>query len=124
MKYFAISQSLPGQTTGRGISESGLVAGFYVDPVGFEFKSYVTTVSDGTAFEEITLTDDEVVYQKPCDPNLAAPPGPGYELFTDVTASQVRNDGVVVGACVDVYFDGTTGDLVAYTNGFIATPAK
>ena len=125
VKYFAISQSLPGQTTGRGISESGLVAGFYLDADTFEFKSYVTTVSDGTAFEEITLTDDEVVYQSPCDPNLPAPPGPGYALlFTDFTASQVRNDGVVVGSCADIYFDETTGDFVAYTNGFVATPAK
>ena len=124
VKYFAISQSFPGQTSGRGISESGLVAGFYLDTFAFERKSYVTTVSDGTAFEEITLTDDEVVHQKPCDPNLPASPGPGYELFTDVTASQVRNDGVVVGSCVDVYLDGTTGDFVQYFNGFIATPAK
>lgn len=124
LKYFAISQSFPGQTRARGISESGLVAGFYIDAVAFEQKSYVTTLSKGTGFEEITLTDDEVVYRKPCDPNLPAAPGEGYDLYTDVTASQVRNDGVVVGSCVDSYFNGTTGDEVGYAYGFIATPAR
>ena len=122
VKYFAISQSVPGQSRARGISESGLITGFYLDPDTFEFKSYVTTLSNGAEFEEITLTDDQVVHQKPCNPDL--PPAPGYELFTDMTASQVRNDGVVVGSCFDSYFNGTTGDEIFYGYGFIATPTK
>lgn len=124
VKYFAINQSLPGQTRARGISESGLVAGFYADPVSFEFKSFVTTLSSGTDFESIALTDDQVVFQKPCNPDLPAPPGLGYELFTSMTASQVRNDGVVVGSCQDIYFNETTFDQVNYGYGFIATPVK
>ena len=124
VKYVEVSQSIPGQTRLRGISESGLVSGFYLDPDTFEFKGYVTTLSDGTGFEAITLTDDEVIYQKPCDPNLPPPPGPGYELFTDVFTSQVRNDGVVVGGCGDFYFNPITGDLISYNYGYIATPVK
>ncbi len=123
-KYVEVSQSLPGQTRLRGISESGLVSGFYLDPDTFEFKGYVTTLSDSTGFEAITLTDDEVVYQKPCDPNLPPPPGPEYELFTDMFTSQIRNDGVVVGSCGDFYFSPITGDLVSYNYGYIATPVK
>lgn len=125
VKLFEISQSLPGFTRARGISESGLVAGFYVtDLVTFDTKSYVTTVSSGSDFETITLTDDQIIFRKPCDPDLPPPPGPGYELFTGVTASQVRNDGVVVGSCTDSYFNPSTGDFVDYGNGFIATPDK
>lgn len=124
VKYVEVSQSLPGQARLRGISESGLVSGFYLDPDTFEFKGYVTTLSDGTGFETITLTDDQVVYQKPCDPNVPPPPGPGYDLFTDVFTSQIRNDGVVVGSCSDSYFNGITGDFISYTVGYIATPIK
>jgi hypothetical protein len=124
VKYFAISQSFPGQTRGRGISDSGLITGFYRDPITFEVVSYVTTLSSGTEFENITLTDDQVVYQSPCDPNVPPSPGSGYELFTNVTASQIRNDGVVVGSCIDTYFNGTTGDFSEYGRGFIATPIK
>ena len=125
VKYFAISQSPPGQSRARGISENGLVTGFYVDPDTFEVKSYVTTLSDGNEFEEITLSDDQVVYQKPCDPNVAPPP-PGYGfLWTDFLAMHIRNDGVVVGSCSDWYFNETTGDWIEYSDyGFIATPIE
>jgi hypothetical protein len=122
VRYLAISQGLA--TRARSISESCLAAGYYVDPVTFERKSYVTSLSGDTALEVITLADDEILFQKPCDPNLPAPPGAGYELFTDVAASQVRNDGTVVGSCVDTYVNPTTGDLVRYGNGFVATPAR
>jgi uncharacterized membrane protein len=77
VKYFAISQSFPGESRGRGISENGLISGFYLDPVTFEFKSYITTLSSGTAFESITLTDDQVLYKAPCNDNLPPPQGPG-----------------------------------------------
>lgn len=123
VEYFAVAQSIPGQTRGRGISESGLITGFYRDPDTFESKSFVATLSGGTGFEEVTLADDQLVYQKPCDPNVLTP-GPGYVLFTDVTASQIRNDGVVVGSCVDLYFNETTNDFIQYGRGFIATPIK
>ena len=124
VKYFAISQSFPGRSRARGISESGLIAGFYVDPDTFDYKSYVTTVSAGTEFEEITLTDDQVLYQKPCNPNVPPSPGPGYVAGTWITASQIRNDGVVVGSCVDYYINETTQDVISYNYGFIATPIK
>lgn len=125
-KYFRIriSQSYPNGTRARGISESGLIAGFYRDVNTFEIKGYVTTLSSGTGFEEITLTDDQVVYQKPCDPNAPEPP-PGYEIATDMFVYGIRNDGVVVGACEDSRFDITTGDFIEVTSyGFIATPIK
>ena len=126
VKYFAVNelQSAPGRTRARGISESGLIAGFYSDPAASETKSYVTMLSKGTGFEELTLTVEQVVYQKPCNAELPPAPGPEYELFTDMTASQVRNDGVVVGTCFETYYNGTTGDYVEYVSGFIANPVK
>ena len=124
VKYFAISQSAPGQTRARGISENGLISGFYRDPDTFEIKSYVTALPKGTGYEDISLTDDQVLYQKPCEPDLPPPPGPEYELFTDMYAEQIRNDGVVVGICADTYFNDETGDFIEYTQGFIATPIK
>ncbi len=124
IKFFEVSQSLPGFTRARGISDSELVAGWYFDADNFEAKAYVTTLAKGMEFETITLTDDEVVYQKPCDSNLPPPPWTDYELFTDVFASQVRNDGVVVGSCIDYYFNPVTGELVFFDKGFIATPVK
>lgn len=124
VKYFAISQSHPGQSRARGLSESGLISGFYADPDTWEWKGYVTTLSDGNEFEEITLSDDQVVHQRPCDPNVPPSP-PGYEFFgTDIIAKQIRNDGVVVGSCWDWYFNETTGDWIEYAHGFIATPIK
>ena len=124
VKYFAISQSVPGRSRARGLSDSGLISGFYTDPDTFDWKGYVTTLADGNEFEEITLSDDQVVYQKPCDPNVPPSPEPGYELLTDFIASQIRNDGVVIGSCWDWYFNETTGDLIGYAHGFIATPIK
>jgi uncharacterized membrane protein len=124
VKYFAISQSRPGQSRARGLSDSGLISGFYTDPDTWEWKGYVTTLSDGNEFEEITLSDDQVVYQRPCDPNVPPPPGPGYELLTDFIATRIRIDGVVVGSCWDWYFNETTGDWIEYAHGFIATPIE
>lgn len=123
-KYFEINQAFPGETRPRGVSESGLVTGFYLDPVTFEFKSYVTTLSNGTDFESIELTNDQIVHVSPCDSELPPPP-PGYMVLSDVFAQKVRNDGVVVGICQDGYFDPTTGDFF-YVNalGFIANPIK
>ena len=124
VKHLAISQAIAGTTRARGLSDAGVIAGFYVDSDTFEFKSYVATLSSGTEFETITLAEDQILHQKPCNPNLPPAPGPGYDLFTDVTASQIRNDGVVVGNCGDVYFNETTGDFVQYSYGFVATPGN
>ncbi len=124
VKYFAINQSYPGETRARGISENGLVTGWYLDPETFEYKAYVTTLSKGTGFEAITLTDDQMLYQKPCDSNIPPPPEPDWVLYTDMTTSQIRNDGVIVGMCSDYYVDEDTWDWVEYHYGFIATPMK
>ena len=124
VKYFEINQAFPGESTGRGIAGSGLVTGFYLDSTTFEFKSYVTTLSDGTDYESIELTDDQIVHVSPCDSELPAPP-PGFVVLSDVFAQQVRNDGVVVGICQDGFFNQATGDFF-YVNvfSFIATPIK
>ena len=126
VKYFAISQSRPGRTRARGISENGLVTGWYPDFDTFEWKGYVTTLSDGNEFEEITLSDDQVVYQKPCDANIPPPPEPeaDWVLFTYMTPLQIRNDGVILGICSDYYYNETTDVWIEHTNGFIATPIK
>ena len=122
VKYFEISQSFPGQSRARGLSESGLISGFYLDPDTTEYKGYVTTLSKGNEFETITLTDDQVVHLSPCDPELATPE-PGFVTLTDVFAAQVRDDGVVVGSCRDYHVNWTTGDFIVFpTYGFIATP--
>lgn len=124
LTYLAISQAVPGSSRARGISENGLITGWYFDGIEFVFKSFAISFSSDSGFEEIALADDEIVYQKPCDPNVPPSPGPGYDLFTDMTASHIRNDGVVVGQCTDEYFNETTGDSVRHSNGFIATPVQ
>lgn len=122
IKYFEIDQSVEGRTRARGISASGLVSGFYLDSVEFVTKAFVIELSKGTEFETVTLTDDQVIYHSsPCNPDFASP-GPDYEHFVDMFGEQPRNDGVVVGVCRDLYFNGTTGDLVIQNSGFIATP--
>jgi hypothetical protein len=126
VKHFAISelQAAPGTTRARGISESGLVAGFFVDATTGNMKSYVTTLSKGTGFEEISLTDDQVLFKSPCNAEAPAP-GPDYTLYTSMTASQIRNDGVVVGTCFDIYENPSdVDDVVQVVSGFLATPAR
>jgi hypothetical protein len=123
VKYFAINQSLPGQSRARGISNNGLLSGFYRNPTTFEFIGYVTPVPDSQGFESIVLTGAEVVHLRPCDPNLPSPPE-GYEIRTDVFIAGVRNDGTAVGQCADFYFNPTTNDFspIINTYGIIATP--
>jgi hypothetical protein len=124
VKYFEISQSYPGETTARGISENGLISGFYLSSDTWEYTGYVTTLSKGEGFENIVLTDDQVLHVRPCDPDTPPPPD-GYVLLTDVFTSQVRNDGVVVGQCADYHYNWTTDHWIAYPNyGLIATPIK
>jgi hypothetical protein len=119
-KLFEISQAAPGWTHGRGISESGWVTGWFREPVNFDAQSFVTRLSDDNEFEEVTLAPDEILFFKPC---TDATPGPDYVLDrTDVYAQQIRNDGVVVGSCADIFFDPVSGDYASFGYGFIATP--
>jgi hypothetical protein len=124
IKTFSITQALDGFTRARGLSESGNITGFYADAVTTESKSFVTKLSKGTEHEEITLADNQIIFQKPCNPDTPPPPSEDYQLFTGMTASQVRNDGTVVGSCSDTYFNPITGDQVQYGYGWLATPAK
>ena len=122
-RYFEISQSLPGWTNIRGISESGLISGFYLDPATGEWTGFATKIPEGSGFETISLTDDEVLHPRPCDPDLS--PLEGYVTLTDVFTHQVRSDGVVVGRCTDYHYNSTTEHLIEYpTYGLIATPIR
>jgi hypothetical protein len=122
VKYFAVNQSVPGQSRARGISNSGQLSGFYLNPMTLEFTGYVTTVPDSEGFESIVLTEAEVVHLRTCDPDLPAPPE-GYEILTDVFIAGVSNDGVVVGQCADNHFNPTTNEFIPVNNyGLIATP--
>lgn len=127
VKYFAISQSFPDESRARGISENGLMSGFYLNPETFEYTGYVTNVPEGEGFEMITLTGDEVVHLRPCNPDLPPPPE-GYVILVDVFLSQVRNDGVAVGQCNDYYVDLSAEPFPDFiwlgTYGLIATPVK
>jgi hypothetical protein len=127
VKYFAIGNSLPGESRARGISENGLISGFYANPETWEYTGYVTTLPDGDGFEYVWLTDDEILHLKPCGTDL--PPLPeGYVLVTDVFIPQVRNDGVAVGQCTDYYVDWFAEPFPDWiwlgTYGLIATPVK
>ena len=121
---FSVNEGLAGFTRARGISESGLITGFYTDLNGFELKSFVTSLSGNSGHEEITLESDQIIFQKPCNPDTPAAPSADYQLFTSMTSSQVRNDGAVVGSCSDTYFNPLTGDVINYGYGWLATPSK
>ena len=123
-RYFEVEQSLPGQSRIRGISENGLIAGFYVNPVTFEFTGYATTLPGGDGFATISLADEEILHPRPCNPEVPEPP-PGYVLFTDVFIAEIRNDGVVVGNCSDYHFKWETFDWIYFgTWGLIGTPGE
>jgi len=115
-------------TRARSITESGTIAGWYLDlddtGIGFVARSFIIPDTGDVEYEQITLTDDQLLYASPCDPNVPAAPGPGYQLLTDVFAAQIRHDGVVVGSCQDTWVDPATGDSVSYLNGLLATPVK
>ena len=126
VKYFAIGQSWPGQSRARGISENGLICGFYLDPETFEIRSYVTATPEGSEFEYLWLTDDEFVHLSHCDPNAPPPPPPPGSLGgTDVYLAKIRNDGVVVGQCVDWQYDFLNDVFTVFgAYGLIGTPVK
>ncbi|MGK7295448.1 MAG: hypothetical protein ACNS61_06400 [Candidatus Wenzhouxiangella sp. M2_3B_020] len=126
VSYFEVTQAFDGTTRGRGISETGLVTGWYFDREsvinGNPFaKSFVTILAGGPGFESIVLDENEILHQSPCDESRPSP-GPGYELTTDVFASHITEQGVVAGSCTDNYFNAATGDFIQYLSGFIATP--
>jgi len=124
VKTFAIEQSFFGWANARGISENGLMAGWYVDPVTWEYKGFVTPLLEGDGFETISLTEDEIVHVSPCNPAIPEAP-PGYVVLSDTVLSAIRNDGVVVGICTDYYVseDGWDWYVVAQY-GLVGTPVK
>jgi hypothetical protein len=123
-KIFAIEQSLYGITRARGISENGLMSGFFVDPDTWAFVGYVTARPEAEGFSVVSLNEDEILYISSCDPEL--PPAPdGYFALTDVIATAVRNDGVVAGICADYYIADDWSDWMELGRyGLIATPVK
>ena len=123
-RYFEVAQNFPGTTRIRGISENGLIAGFYIHPLTLEFIGYATTLPGGDGFATISLADEEVLHRRPCDPEVPDAP-PGYVMATDVFLSEIRNDGVVVGQCVDWHVNWDTGDWIFLGQwGLIGTPDK
>ena len=124
VNHFMIDGSFLDITRGRGISENGLMSGFYINPATFEFTGFVTSLPEGDGFESIVLADDEIVHVRPCNPDVQSPPE-GYEVLSDVFLSQVRNDGVAVGLCDDWYVNWVTDDWIWLGSyGLIATPVK
>lgn len=122
VKTFMIDGSLDGISRARGISENGLMSGWFVDPDTTVAVSFVTTIPETEGFSIISLTEDEIVHLSPCNPAL--PPPEGYFVLTDVFASAVRNDGVNVGQCTDYYIADDWSDWFMHTYGLIATPVK
>lgn len=124
VKIFAIEQSFFGIARARGISENGLMSGFFVDPETWAYVSFVTAIPEAEGFSTVSLSEDEILYVSPCDPEL--PPAPeGYFVLTDIIATAVRNDGVVTGLCNEYYVAEDWSDFVVLGNyGLIATPVK
>ena len=129
LKTFLVNEpdAVPGLSNARGISENGkLISGFYTsfpdfDNVGFVAES--SDLSDGPGTVDIDVT---VLQIRPCNPDSSPPPG--WISFTDVFAQAIRNDGVVVGGCGDIYWEGPVADpgfdnpIFDYGYTFIATP--
>ena len=127
-KFFTINGSL--QTRARGISDSGLMTGFFL--LGDVFRPYVAQVPKGTGFDDVTIPDDQILDLGSCVPPSGPPPyppGPGEEwtLDNDAFAAAVSNDGTVVGSC-DGYWvlRDFAGNLIDFeylgSTGYIATP--
>ena len=112
--------AIPRFTNARGISDNGkVISGFYTNQ-DFEQVAFLV---DSSALSGAGNTDVEVTPLEigPCHPDSSPPAG--YQLFTDAFAYEVRNDGVVLGSCVDIYWDPINDDLIFEANHlFIATP--
>ena len=117
--------AIPVLTNARGISENGkVISGFYVS-VNFELVAFIvdsSTLSDGAGQTDVDVTPLDI---RPCNPDSSPPPG--YITLTDALAFQVRDDGVIVGNCQDVYWDpvndpGFWNLIFDFGYTFIATP--
>lgn len=124
VKTFAIEQSFWGFTYARGVSENGLISGWYLNSDTFEYNGFVIPLLEGEGFETISLAEHEILHISPCDPDLAPPP-PDYFVITDVIPQAIRNDGVVAGNCFDWYVSSDETDwILVAERGFIAYPVK
>jgi hypothetical protein len=118
--------AIPRFTNARGISDNGkLISGFYAnldfDQVAFVVESSALSSGVGNSDVEVTVLEIER-----CNPDSFSPPA-GYLGFTDVLAYEVRNDGVILGGCVDYYWDPVNDPnfedlIIEFEYTFIATP--
>lgn len=129
LKTFMVNEpdAIPGLSNARGISKDGeLISGFYTsfpdfEPVGFVAES--SGLSNGPGPVNLDVTVLEI---RPCNPDSSPPSG--WFTLTDTFAEAIRNDGVIVGACGDVYWEGPVADpnflnlIFDYGFTFIATP--
>jgi hypothetical protein len=127
-KFFTINGNL--FTRARGISDNGMMTGFFYP--GDLARGYVAEVPKGAGFDDISISDDQVLDPGSCVPVVTPPPypaGPGEEWTADneTFTAAIRNDGTVVGNC-DGYWilrdsDGVLIDFEYLgSTGFIATP--
>ena len=103
-----------------------MISGFYASSPDFEQVGFVAEssgLSDGPGHVSLDVTVLEI---RPCNPDSSPPPG--WFSFTDTFAQSIRNDGVIVGGCGDVYWEGPGADpgfdnlIFDFGVTFIATP--
>lgn len=129
IKTFLVNEpdAVPGLSNARGISQDGeLISGFYTNFPDFENVGFVAE-SSGISNDPGPVNLDVMVLEiKPCNPDSLPPPG--WLSFTDTFAEAIRNDGVIVGQCGDIYWEGPAADpdflnvIFDYEYTFIATP--
>ena len=129
LRTFLVNEqdAVPGLSNARGISENGkLISGFYTSFPDFESVAFVAEssgISNGPGPVDLDVTVLEI---RPCNPDSSPPPG--WFSITDTFAHAIRNDGVIVGQCGDVYWEGPVEDpdfenlIFDYGYTFIATP--
>jgi hypothetical protein len=129
VQTFLVSEpnAVPGFSNARGISDNGkLISGFYNSFPDFDAVGFVAESSDISDDPGPVMLDVTVLEIKPCNPESSPPPD--WISFTDVFAQAIRNDGVVMGQCRDVYWAGPVADpgfsnlIFDYSFVFIATP--
>ena len=129
LKTFLVNEpdAIPGLSNARGISEDGeLISGFYVNFPDFEAVGFVAESSGLSDVPWPVNLDVTVLEIRPCNPDSSPPQG--WFSFTDSYAQAIRNNGVVVGFCADVYWEGFAADpnfenlIFDYGYTFIATP--
>jgi len=129
VKTFLVNEpdAVPGLSNARGISEDGeLISGFYSSFPDFELVGFVAEssgISDGPGPVNLDVMVLEI---RPCNPDSSPPLG--WFSFTDTVAHAIRNDGVILGRCEDIYWEGPVADpnflnlIFDYRYTFIATP--